>query len=101
MVRTTTLPAAPARRVQTSGPPAEAARAAAPVSQVRRVNRVPGAPASVGVPCPALSLVIVSSLRVMRLRPASGREGVGGPPEGPLGCLRRLAGGLSRAERSL
>src|SRR5262245_48743633 len=76
MVRMTTLPAAPARRVQTNGPVA-AIPAVAPANQARRV--IGGALAGSPRPPRDVGSVIVSSLRVLGLRPASGREGVGGP----------------------
>src|SRR5439155_23918010 len=78
MVRMTTLPAAPARRVQTNGPVAVAAAAAAPINQVRRVNRAhdpPPAPRAGLPPCSSLRSVILSSLRLMMLLPAAGRAG--------------------------
>src|SRR5712692_4816535 len=104
MVRMTTLPAARARRVQTNGPVAIAATAAAPVNQVRRVNRAPDPPPGpwAGLPpCSSLQSVIMSSLRVVMLRPAPGRAAVGCLPRAQLGCIQGLARSLIGAERPL
>src|SRR5438067_13011050 len=101
MVRMTTLPAAHARRVQTYGPVAVAAAAAAPINQVRRVNRAPDlqpAPRAGLPPCSSLRSVILSSLRLMMLRPAAGRAGAGCLPRRQLAARAARMHSASRLQ---